>query len=135
MVLWALGLLFSWILRKAWPVLPVREPPVVAVDDRVQRKVIGPTRYPFWACVRRQTGWVQVTVEIGPDGAYHAHRVVDASPPALFDRAVARALIDTTYETTDGSPLPPHFETLYRFVPSPPAKPSHFATAKPLAAT
>jgi len=121
--LWLVGVLASWVLRKTWPLLPVREPPALVVDDRVRRKTIGPTHYPFWAMARGQTGWVHVRVEITPDGVYHSHRVVDASPPAQFDQAVTRALVGTTYETIDGDPLPADFETLYKFVPPPRLKP------------
>jgi len=117
--LWLVGPLASWTLRKAWPLLPVREPPVLVADDRVRRRTIGPTRYPFWESVRGQTGWVQVAVKITPKGVYRAHRIIDASPRALFDSAVATALAATSYETTDGGPLPANFETLYRFAPPP----------------
>jgi hypothetical protein len=123
MTLWVVGALVFWILRKAWPPLPVREPPVLVSDDRVRRKVVGAIAYPLWLCLRRQTGWVRVDVAITPDGVYRGHEIVDASPPALFDRAVARALARTTYETTDASPLPDRFETLYRFTPPPPQPP------------
>jgi hypothetical protein len=117
---WIIGTLALWILRKALPLVPVRDPPVVASDDRVRRKDVGPTRYPFWLAFRGQAGWVRVMVEITADGAYRAHRIIDASPPGLFDGAVAQALGATTYETVDASPLPADFETLYRFVPPPP---------------
>jgi hypothetical protein len=89
---------------------------------------VGSIAYPFWPCLRRQTGWVRVDVAITPDGAYRGHEIVDASPPAVFDRAVARALTLTTYETTDASPLPDRFETLYRFEPPPPPRPRRRAT-------
>lgn len=121
--LWVAGALAFWILRKAWPPIAVREAPVLASDDQVQRKTVGAIAYPFWACLRRQTGWVRVDVAITPDGAYRGHQIIDASPPAVFDRAVAGALAQTTYETIDASPLPDRFETLYRFTPPPPRPP------------
>ncbi|MFZ0267923.1 energy transducer TonB [Caulobacter sp.] len=127
LALWLISVLVSWALRKAWPLIPVREPPALASDDRVRRKATGPTRYPLWACMRGQTGWVHVAVEITPDGAYRAHRIVDASPPAVFDRAVAHALTGTTYEAVDGASLPADFETLYRFVPPERPKPRRAA--------
>ena len=120
LALWGLALFVPRILRKIWPPLPVREPPTLASDDTVRRKTVGTIAYPFWPYLRRQTGWVRVDVAITPDGSYQGHEIVDASPPALFDRAVARALAETTYETTDASPLPDRFETLYRFEPPPP---------------
>jgi hypothetical protein len=120
LALWALALLVPWFLGKVWPLASVREPPTLAGDGKVQRKTVGATAYPFWPCLRRQTGWVHVDVTITPDGAYRGHEIIDASPPALFDRAVARALAVTTYEATDASPLPDRFETLYRFEPPPP---------------
>jgi hypothetical protein len=126
--LWFVGAVAFWILRKLWPPLSVRDPPVLASDDRVRPKEVGSIAYPFWPCLRRQTGWVRVDVAITPDGAYRGHEIVDASPPAVFDRAVARALTLTTYETTDASPLPDRFETLYRFEPPPPPRPRRRAT-------
>lgn len=132
---WFVGIVVSWTLRKAWPLRPVREPPVLAIDDKVHRTTIGRTRYPIWACLRGQTGWVHVAVEIASDGVYRTHRIVDASPPAVFDRAVARALAGTTYETTDGDPLPGGFETLYRFVPPERPKPRPAAPVTTPAAT
>ena len=120
LALWGLSLLAPWILRKAWPLLPVREPPVLAYDDAVRRKTLGPARYPVWANLRGQAGWVAVAIDITPGGAYRGHRILDASPPAIFDRAVARALAQTTYETCGAGPLPEGLETLYRFEPQPP---------------
>jgi hypothetical protein len=120
---WGLGHLVPWTLRKVWPPLPVREPPSLAIDDRVRRKAVGPIAYPFWLCLRRQTGWVRVDVAITPYGVYQGHEIIDASPPALFNRAVAEALTKTTYETTDASALPDRFETLYRFEPPPRPRP------------
>ena len=120
LALWGLSLLAPWIARKAWPILPVRDSPIMPSEGPVKRKTVGSTNYPFWPCVRRQRAWVLVNVAITPDGAYAGHEIVDASPLAIFDRAVVRALALTTYETTDSSPLPDRFETLYRFEPPPP---------------
>jgi hypothetical protein len=117
---WGLSLLAVWVLRKAWPLLPVGEPPVLAHEDKVRRKTVGPIRYPFWSNLRGQAGWVWVAVEITSDGAYRAHRVLGASPPAIFDRAVALAVAGTTYETHEPGPLPEGIEALYRFEPRPP---------------
>ena len=117
--LWFVFTLALWILRKAWPLLPVREPPVLVSDDTIRRKTVGSIAYPFWPCVRRQAGWVSVDVTIAPDGAYRGHEVIDASPPLVFNRAVAQALARTTYETTGAGPLPDRLQTLSRFEPPP----------------
>ena len=58
-------------------------------------------RYPPEAARRQQSGEVQVEITVGTDGSVTSARVVDASPPRIFDREALAAVKRWKFEPLD----------------------------------
>ncbi len=99
---------------RAEPALPVAEHPAAAAPTAAL--VATPARlskplqvaYPRQAALQNTTGWVQVEVDIDPVGRVDAARVLEASPPGLFDAAALAAVRHGEFRpaiASDGSHL------------------------------
>ena len=58
-------------------------------------------RYPAEAARRQQSGEVQVEITVGTDGSVTSARVVDATPPRIFDREALAAVKRWKFEPLD----------------------------------
>ena len=59
-----------------------------------------PPRYPSLALSRRMEGWVEVAFTILPDGRVDSPRVMEATPPGVFDRSALAAVGSYRFEPT-----------------------------------
>lgn len=69
-------------------------------------KRVAPT-YPQAAIRRGQQGYVELELTVGPTGKVIGARVVDSSPPGVFDAAALRAASQARFQpaTADGEPV------------------------------
>ncbi|MEI8298872.1 MAG: energy transducer TonB [Pseudomonadota bacterium] len=99
---------------RAEPALPVAErpaaapptAPLVATPARLSKPL--QVAYPRQAALQNTTGWVQVEVDIDPVGRVDAARVLEASPPGIFDAAALAAVRHGEFRpaiASDGSHL------------------------------
>ncbi|ESS72910.1 TonB family protein [Methyloglobulus morosus KoM1] len=84
----------------ASPALPANKPtktgsgeaPIKSVDSGVVPLVRVKPTYPMRAASRHIEGWVKIEFTVSPSGTVANARVVDASPPGIFDEAALDAI-------------------------------------------
>lgn len=77
------------------------------VDTRPQPRSTAPIEVPPGAQAKNQAGRVVVSLRIGPDGTVRAARVVQSTPPGVFDAAVLASVRQWRFEpaTYRGQPV------------------------------
>ena len=80
------------------PVARAAEPPAAPAPPRALRQ--PPPRYPPLALARGLEGSVDVAFVIQPDGSVAGERVVDATPPGVFDRSALAAVAGYRFEAS-----------------------------------
>lgn len=80
------------------PITREPAPPPAAAPPRALRQ--PPPRYPPLALARGLEGSVDVAFVIQPDGSVAGERVVDATPPGVFDRSALAAVAGYRFEAS-----------------------------------
>jgi protein TonB len=84
---------------------PAAPPPQRATVSNELRPISTPApNYPREAAARRRAGSVEVEFTVGTDGSVTSSRVVNASPPRVFDREALQAINKWRFQPV-GSPV------------------------------
>ena len=84
---------------------PAAPPPQRAIVSNELRPISTPApNYPREAAARRRAGSVEVEFTVGTDGSVTSSRVVNASPPRIFDREALQAINKWRFQPV-GSPV------------------------------
>ncbi|HTM70088.1 MAG TPA: TonB family protein [Luteimonas sp.] len=84
---------------------PAAPPPQRATVSNELRPISTPApNYPREAAARRRAGSVEVEFTVGTDGSVTSSRVVNASPPRIFDREALQAINKWRFQPV-GSPV------------------------------
>jgi protein TonB len=84
---------------------PAAPPPQRATVSNELRPISTPSpSYPREAAARRRAGSVEVEFTVGTDGSVTSSRVVNASPPRIFDREALQAINKWRFQPV-GSPV------------------------------